>query len=227
MKNIRANLVAVTIGSLAFLGMTRPVYAQKMFVEQPPVEVTTKETPDPELKKILPLAFSDTTPLDTASQSEDGGLFATLFVDNITPPSTPKTVSTERTLPINSQDVIGISTFFTRFHPGVDLRAKIGTPIHATLPGTVNEISYEPGGYGKYVVLVHHIENKTYFSLYAHMKETTVAVGDSVNSGDQIGEVGLTGHTTGPHLHFEIHDGQQAIDPIKFLAGNNIAMAKK
>lgn len=231
MKNIRITLVATLTGISAFTGMARPVYAQKLFTDQTQEQKHTEaSTPvaiaDPELKKVLPLAFVDTKTEDT-QPSEDISMFATPFVEQTAHISTNKPASTEKVMPIASDDVVGISTFFTRFHPGIDLRAPVGTPIRAILPGVVNEVGFEKGGYGKYIVLVHHVNGKTYFSLYAHMKETKVSVGDDVNSGTVIGEVGLTGHTTGAHLHFEIHTDNQAIDPLAFFTGKSLASAKK
>ena|SRR5258708_1314363 len=226
MKNIRATILATLVGVFTFTGTAQPVYAQKMFVDQT-VTQTPVATADSELKKVLPLLTFGDVAQETIPQSDDNGMFTTFFVDNTSVSIAQKPTGTEKTMPIATDDVVGISTFFSRFHPGIDIRAKVGTTIHAVLPGIVNEVSYEAGGYGRYAILVHHVDGKTFFSLYAHMKKTVVAVGDMLGSGDEIGEVGLTGHTTGPHLHFEIHNNQTAIDPIKFFAGNAIAMAKK
>lgn len=220
MKNIRATVVAALIGVSTFTGMAQPVYAQKIFTDQK-TEHIPAQIIDPDLKKVLPLVFAQTDQESTPI-TEESTMFATPFVDNSSLVAN-KAVSNEKVMPIATDDMLGISTFFTRFHPGIDFRAPVGTTIHAAVAGIVNEVSYEKGGYGKYVVLVHHIDGKTYFSLYAHMKETKVTLGESVSSGTQIGMVGLTGHTTGAHLHFEVHTNDHAMDPLKFLAGNTIA----
>lgn len=92
-------------------------------------------------------------------------------------------------------------------HNSVDLAASIGTPIRAAAAGTViiNRINGAwNGGYGNYVVVSHDNGTQT---LYAHMSPGsagTVAVGARVDQGKTIGYVGMTGHTTGPHVHFEI-----------------------
>jgi Membrane proteins related to metalloendopeptidases len=86
---------------------------------------------------------------------------------------------------------------------GVDLAAPVGTPIHAAASGTaivVRNAGYN-GGYGTYVVISHDNGTQT---LYAHMRETAVVQGASVTQGDVIGYIGMTGKTTGPHVHFEI-----------------------
>lgn len=89
-------------------------------------------------------------------------------------------------------------------HNGVDLAAPVGTPIYASAGGTVI-VSIQNGGYnggyGNYVIISHPNGTQT---LYSHNAKNTVAVGDKVDKGDQIGTIGMTGKTTGPHIHFEI-----------------------
>lgn len=88
-------------------------------------------------------------------------------------------------------------------HNGVDLAAPVGTPILASADGKVilSRTGGWNGGYGTYVVVSH--SNGTQ-SLYAHMKDNNVSVGDIVKQGQVIGTIGMTGKTTGPHIHFEI-----------------------
>lgn len=182
--------------------------------------------PDPELKKILPLVFAT---LDTQIKEEiidDSEIFAPLFVDK-SQGVVKRSVSSQKVLPVLSDDFKGISTYFSGFHPGIDYRAPLGTAIHAILPGIVNQVGYERGGYGRFVILLHYVDGKTLFSLYAHMYKTVVKAGETVDSGQIIGQVGLTGHTTGPHLHFELHDTTRALNPLKFFAANNLAMVAK
>lgn len=129
------------------------------------------------------------------------------------------------TLPLLPSEVKGVSTYFTGFHPGIDIRADVGSPVLAMHDGTVVENEYQAGGYGRYVVVTHTIGDKTVRSLYAHMKSSSVHVGDDVKMGDKVGTVGMTGHTTGPHVHFETRlcdeDAQyytcRATDPIRLL----------
>ncbi|MEK7135159.1 MAG: M23 family metallopeptidase, partial [Patescibacteria group bacterium] len=88
-------------------------------------------------------------------------------------------------------------------HNGVDLAAPVGTPIVASADGKVilSRTGGYNGGYGTYVVISH--ANGTQ-SLYAHMSANNVAVGEVVSQGQVIGAIGMTGKTTGPHIHFEI-----------------------
>ncbi len=86
----------------------------------------------------------------------------------------------------------------------VDIGAARGTPIHAAADGTVIIVRSNGGwngGYGNYVVITHNNGTQT---LYAHMKSAIVSAGQSVSSSQIIGYVGMTGRTTGPHVHFEV-----------------------
>ncbi|MEO0870142.1 MAG: M23 family metallopeptidase [Cyanobacteria bacterium J06642_11] len=101
-----------------------------------------------------------------------------------------------------------------RFHSGTDLGAPQGTPILATQSGQVSVADYL-GGYGLTVILRHN--DNTLESRYAHMSHMLVQPGEWVEQGDVIGLVGSTGNSTGPHLHFELHQltgqGWVAISP--------------
>jgi murein DD-endopeptidase MepM/ murein hydrolase activator NlpD len=94
-------------------------------------------------------------------------------------------------------------------HKGWDIAAKEGAPIYAVADGVVKFAGWHSGGYGKLVV----VDHGSYQSLYAHLRAYYVAVGDSVVRGEQIGEMGNTGFSTGPHLHFEIRLGSELADP--------------
>lgn len=89
----------------------------------------------------------------------------------------------------------------------VDLAAPRGTPIVASDEGkvSVSRAGGYNGGYGTYVVIKHANGTQT---LYAHMDANLVSVGETVNRGQQIGTIGMTGRTTGPHVHFEVRGGK-------------------
>ncbi|QAY64808.1 M23 family metallopeptidase [Xylanimonas allomyrinae] len=109
-----------------------------------------------------------------------------------------------------------------RLHEGVDLAAPQGTPILATAAGRV--VAAGPrGGLGNAVAIEHHLHAQAVVSVYGHIAAdgTHVRVGDLVAAGDWIADVGSTGNSTGPHLHFEIRPGgldHPAIDPTAWLA---------
>lgn len=101
-----------------------------------------------------------------------------------------------------------------RFHYGVDLAASQGTPIYAIAAGTVTTATY--GDANGYYVSISH--GNGYGSVYCHMTNYIVSVGDSVSQGQVIGYVGSTGWSTGPHLHFEIHVNGSTVNPMDYIS---------
>lgn len=102
-----------------------------------------------------------------------------------------------------------------RMHKGIDVAGPIGTPIVAAQEGIVTFAGWNSGGYGNLVDIKHSDGSLT---RYAHNHRILVRKGQQVNQGQQIAEMGSTGYSTGPHLHFEIHPkGQGAVNPIAFL----------
>ncbi|MCX7032019.1 MAG: M23 family metallopeptidase [Spirochaetes bacterium] len=99
-----------------------------------------------------------------------------------------------------------------RMHWGIDLEASTGTSVLAAAAGTVADVGYN-GTYGKYIILRH----SGFQTLYGHLSRFTVAVGESVAQGRKIGEVGNTGVSTGPHLHFGVFRGGEPVDPLRYL----------
>ena len=174
-----------------------------------------------ELKKIIPILSQDKHNHDEQDEQLPAGFFAPqALIPKETAVST-EAKEQEFILPISNTDSIGISTYFSGYHPGIDIRAKVGTPIVAVMPGVVVQVTFERGGYGRHVVILHQDGKSLITSLYAHLKESSVKEGDFVDTGDTIGTVGLTGRTTGAHLHFELHTNEKAIDPIKFFIAKN------
>ncbi|WP_438375961.1 M23 family metallopeptidase, partial [Burkholderia pseudomallei] len=104
-----------------------------------------------------------------------------------------------------------------QMHTGVDLAAPTGTRVNAAAAGVVSFVGYDPGGYGKYVVIDHPDRSSTY---YAHLSAFApkLEVGMAVAQGQRIGAVGSTGAATGPHLHFEVRVDDQPVDPLVALA---------
>ncbi len=100
-----------------------------------------------------------------------------------------------------------------RMHQGLDIAASEGTPIEAARGGRVVQAGWVRG-YGNTVVLDHGDGQTT---LYGHASELLVKVGDKVTAGAHIAKVGSTGHSTGPHLHFEVRQDGRAQDPSKAL----------
>jgi len=108
-----------------------------------------------------------------------------------------------------------------RLHAGDDLAAPIGTRIGALSSGTV-VFAGQQSGYGNKVEIRHWDGT---VSWYGHMSQINVEVGEKVTPGQKVGEVGNTGHSTGPHLHLEIHpDGGGPVDPQPWLAKRGLKL---
>jgi murein DD-endopeptidase MepM/ murein hydrolase activator NlpD len=105
-------------------------------------------------------------------------------------------------------------------HAGLDLAAGIGAPVRAATAGTVVSAATE-GGYGK-VVRLQHAERTV--TVYAHLSEISVTVGQQVPAGHVVGLEGNTGHSTGPHLHFEVRVDDVPVDPAAWLQARGVVL---
>lgn len=101
-----------------------------------------------------------------------------------------------------------------KFHRGIDIGASMGTPVYSPQPGVI-VYSGVYSGYGNVVVVYH---GNDVFTLYGHLSQQYVQKGQHVNTGELIAAVGSSGRSTGPHLHFEVHQNKQYVDPMKYLA---------
>ncbi len=99
-------------------------------------------------------------------------------------------------------------------HKGIDIGAPSGAKIIASNGGKVVTSAYNANGYGNYVIIDHGGGKMT---VYGHMSQRGVSVGQAVTKGKQIGKVGSTGRSTGPHLHFEIRINGNAVNPLNYL----------
>ena len=101
-------------------------------------------------------------------------------------------------------------------HEGIDLPAKTGEPVYATGNGRVKltDIGYRSRGYGRQIVIDHGFG---YMTRYAHLSQIDVTPGQYVTRGEQIGRVGSTGGTTGPHLHYEVIFMGHTVNPINYF----------
>lgn len=124
-------------------------------------------------------------------------------------------------LPINIEDYTMSSGYGyrvdpvyggTRFHEGLDFAAPSGTPVYATASGTV-VLAKPNGGYGNCVEIDH---GYNYLTRFGHLSSIEVEEGQSVRRGDKIGEVGNTGKSTGPHLHYEVRFKDQPMNPVNY-----------
>ncbi len=137
---------------------------------------------------------------------------ATQSVDEVT---VVTTTNSQYQFPLES--TLGMSQSFHGLHPGVDLRAPRGTNVYAMDSGTVVEVEKVFVGYGHFVRIAH---NGTVSSLYAHLDKVEVKAGEKVTGGEAIGTVGMTGWSTGPHLHFEVYVGNKAVNPMSYIGSH-------
>lgn len=140
----------------------------------------------------------------------------------------PASTAPEVVFPLPENTWVLTSPFGTRVHPitgrptqhtGTDYAAPDGTPILAAADGVVT-IAGPSGGYGNLVVIEHTIDGQTVATAYAHMWQSGIHVqtGDRVTAGQHIGDVGSSGMSTGPHLHFEVRPGGTSGEPIDSAA---------
>lgn len=134
---------------------------------------------------------------------------------------TPQTISTgEYILPIKDKDVTSLyGQRWGRTHEGIDFGADVGTPVYAADTGKVTSSGYL-AGFGL-CVEIDHGEGVT--TLYAHLSESFVEVGEKVEQGDVIAKSGNTGYSTGPHLHFGIYIMGESVNPAPYLPDLTLA----
>ncbi|WP_193196719.1 peptidoglycan DD-metalloendopeptidase family protein [Nostoc sp. MG11] len=134
-------------------------------------------------------------------------------IDETVPP--PSTSSVAFTWPAKGVLTSGYGWRWGRMHKGIDIANSTGTPIIASAEGTVEKAGWNSGGYGKLVEIRHPDGSMT---RYAHNSKILVQPGQQVSQGSTIALMGTTGHSTGPHSHFEIHaSGKGAVNPIAML----------
>ncbi|HHI02784.1 MAG TPA: M23 family metallopeptidase [candidate division Zixibacteria bacterium] len=104
-------------------------------------------------------------------------------------------------------------TGYKRFHAGIDIANKIGTPIYATADGVVRTTG-RGEDLGKYIVINHGFG---YMTKYGHLDGIKVKRGQKIRRGDIIGLMGSTGYSTGPHLHYEVIKNNKKINPVKYI----------
>ncbi len=109
---------------------------------------------------------------------------------------------------------LDVSQKFWLLHSGIDLRTPIGTHVTPLMRGVVSLVKNDTRGYGNYIIVTH--ENG-YATLYAHLSKAVVKEGETVTTDSLLGLSGNTGRSTGPHLHFELHDHGAAVDPATVL----------
>jgi murein DD-endopeptidase MepM/ murein hydrolase activator NlpD len=190
------------------------------------VKVEDRRTPATNLTEDKTQPSQGTMIATTPTAAEQYNPFLQTSIGEIVSPNLPPLANPDRYLP-NTPTFNGFiwpaKGVFTsgygwrwgRMHKGIDIAAPIGTPIVASAEGEVVTAGWNSGGYGNLVKLKHADGSLT---VYAHNKRLLVRRGQKVEQGQRIAEMGSTGRSTGPHLHFEIHpNGRSAVNPVAFL----------
>lgn len=103
-----------------------------------------------------------------------------------------------------------------KMHHGMDFTADIGTPIYATGDGKIIRADSKSSGFGRHIRIDHGYD---YVTIYAHLNEYNVRVGQTVTRGEIIGYVGNSGRSRGPHLHYEVHHKGKKLNPVNYYYG--------
>ncbi len=138
----------------------------------------------------------------------------TVIAANIQPFDENVSIETQKSFANVLPDNTGVSQEFHLGHPGMDITAPLGTKIYPLKEGKVVSVSFTKWDYGRSVVIDHGNGMET---RYAHMGKIFVEEGDKITTDQVVGEVGITGRTTGPHLHFEVIKNGRAVNPRPYL----------
>lgn len=139
------------------------------------------------------------------------------FVENVV-------IETQKSLSNVIPENTGISQGFHIGHPGMDITASLGSKIYPLKAGKVVLLSYSKWDYGRSVIVDHGNGLKT---RYAHMGKVYVQEGEDLTTEKVIGEVGLTGRTTGPHLHIEVYKNDKPVNPASYLTITKTRLASR
>lgn len=170
------------------------------------------------------LAFSVASVLDNLSVRISAQLKSYTEIEKMIKGKEKLLAATPAIQPISNKELGRLASGFgyridpvyktVKMHSGLDFAAPQGTPIYATADGVVKLSGNIGNGYGNYVVINH---GYGYETLYAHQYRIKVKTGQRVKRGEQIGWVGSTGKSTGPHLHYEVHKNGRKMDPVYFF----------
>lgn len=123
-------------------------------------------------------------------------------------------ITTEKVKASPLPEMTGISQGFHAFHPGIDLTAPVGSSVYPIADGVVILVGTLKTGYGRHVIVEHA---NGLVSLYAHLGKILVEEGQKITKKVVLGEVGLTGRTTGYHLHLEVRKEGVVVNPLPYL----------
>jgi murein DD-endopeptidase MepM/ murein hydrolase activator NlpD len=169
------------------------------------------------LKSALDERIAEVTSEVAALSREEASLSAEIRNRQAATPSSaaPKASGSGVAWPANGTVTSGFGYRWGVLHPGIDIANSVGTPIRAAKAGTVIVAGWNDGGYGNWVIIDH---GGGFSTLYGHMSKIRTTEGASVKQGQQIGDMGSTGNSTGPHVHFETRVNGNPQDPTRYLS---------
>jgi murein DD-endopeptidase MepM/ murein hydrolase activator NlpD len=182
-----------------------------------PVEGPAEPVADPpaEVVPSLPVAVATIPEPEPAPARAPAAAPAPAPAPAAAPPAAPVyTASVGYIWPAAGPVWSGFGPRWGGWHSGIDIGAGHGSSVVASASGQVVLSTYSNNGYGSYIIIRHDDGSET---LYAHLSDRYVSLGEYVGQGAVIGAVGCTGWCTGPHLHFEIHIGGAAVNPVPYL----------
>jgi murein DD-endopeptidase MepM/ murein hydrolase activator NlpD len=112
------------------------------------------------------------------------------------------------------EEPYNLSRKFSIYHEGIDFPKRRGEPVLSTAKGKIIYTGSQFSGYGKVIIIEHEYN---WASLYGHLSKITVKTGQPVKKKEKIGEIGSTGRSTSPHLHFELIYKKQPLNPVPHL----------
>lgn len=198
---------------------TEPVQPQSQTIAQVPVAAAPDQQPAVNLARgtdlYVPVAKRAVFP-----QLPQMDLPPLASADTYLPDSAGSQISTTGTLkyisPARGMLTSGYGWRWGRMHRGIDIASAVGTTVMASAPGVVVTAGWNSGGYGN-LVEVRHTDGS--LTVYAHNNKIVARTGQQIQQGQKISEMGSTGRSTGPHVHFEIHpQGKGAVNPMTFLS---------
>lgn len=197
MRCVPSKLILLTILSQIYLGNPGGYAQDSTEVEKDTSEIASADCGTEEYEFV----FSDQESFHPTTMKEP--VFVELFNVSQKKYWAPPLLDTQ-----NKTSNFGLR--WGKFHHGVDLAARSGTPVMTVFDGVVKLSTYG-GGYGNYIIIRHDNGLET---LYAHLSRRKVLAGQRVQAGDLIGLVGSTGYSTGPHLHFEVRYKGYTFNPL-------------
>ncbi|HEX3623278.1 MAG TPA: peptidoglycan DD-metalloendopeptidase family protein [Acidimicrobiales bacterium] len=170
------------------------------------------------LKTALDARIDEVTSEVAALSREEATLAAEIRArqgtDAASAPSGGKSSTSGVAWPAAGTVTSGFGYRWGALHAGLDIANSVGTPIKAAKAGTVIVAGWNDGGYGNWVIIDH---GGGFSTLYGHMSKVRTSAGRSVKQGELIGDMGSTGNSTGPHVHFETRVGGTPQDPTRYL----------